>query len=116
MKSKATFDLNFNNQPVIRAEIYHSDDVRDKIAERFKAGFAHESNIAIVTFDSYTTVGSPVPADIVEILPLSPYETVIVNQLHNISVEQMEHLIKIFTKEVSDRKSVESLTKTNIIS
>lgn len=43
MESRATFDLDHSNSPVIRAEIKSSLDVRDKIAKRFIEALGHNS-------------------------------------------------------------------------
>ncbi|TXI89740.1 MAG: hypothetical protein E6Q36_02895 [Chryseobacterium sp.] len=48
MKSKVVFDLDEGNSPVIEVFIENTEDVRDKIACRFKEGFGHSSNIAVV--------------------------------------------------------------------
>ena len=34
MKSKIFFDIDSNNQPIIKTSIFFSDDIRDKVAER----------------------------------------------------------------------------------
>ncbi len=41
MQSKATFDLDQNNSPVIKIQVTSTDDVRDKIAKRFTETFVH---------------------------------------------------------------------------
>ncbi len=99
MKSKVTFDLDYSNQPVVRASIQHSEDVRDTIAERFKGGFAHESNIAVVYFEEGRVAGE----SIVEILPLSPYVVPMKERLRYISTEQMKVLVDVFKEELVER-------------
>lgn len=47
MKSKVRFDLNEDNRSVIFAEFENSEDVRDKIAMRFRENLGYDSNIAI---------------------------------------------------------------------
>jgi hypothetical protein len=51
MKSKVKFDLSENNQPIIIAEIEHSDDVRDKIALRFKEALGYDSFFGYIKFE-----------------------------------------------------------------
>jgi hypothetical protein len=43
MLSKAMFDLDVSNNPVIKLEITSSPDLRDKVAKRFIEAFAHTS-------------------------------------------------------------------------
>jgi len=44
MLSKATFDLDHDNNPVVKLQIISTtDDVRDKIAKRFIEALGHES-------------------------------------------------------------------------
>lgn len=107
MKSKVTFDLNHSNEPIIKASIEHSDDVRDKIAERFKGRFAHASNIAVVQFTEQTVIGGTINE--LEILPLTPYETPLMDQLEYITTEQMSVLVKVFQKTIADREALKTL-------
>lgn len=48
MESKATFDLDHNNIPVIKLEIKSSPDVRDKIAKRFIENLRHQSQWCVI--------------------------------------------------------------------
>lgn len=48
MKSKCYFDLNANDESVICAQITYTDDIRDKVANRFYENLGHESNLAVV--------------------------------------------------------------------
>ncbi len=43
MQSRATFDLDHSNAPIIRTEIISTPDVRDKIAKRFIEALGHTS-------------------------------------------------------------------------
>lgn len=43
MESRASFDLDHSNSPVIRTNIKSSPDVRDKIAKRFIEALGHTS-------------------------------------------------------------------------
>lgn len=48
MKSKVKFDLHGDKDCIIAAKVAYSDDVRDKVACKFKEGFGHSSNLAFV--------------------------------------------------------------------
>ena len=48
MESKVYFDLNGQDESVVVAKIISTDDVRDKVARRFKDGLGYESNLALV--------------------------------------------------------------------
>ena len=109
MKSKVTFDLSWYNEPVIKATIDNSDDVRDKIATRFKEGFEHASNLAIVTFHGEQIGGG----DMLQVLPLSPTSTKTLQQLHLIDTVQLSHFVEILKTELSQREVLESLPTTN---
>lgn len=43
MLSKASFDLDAQNNPIVKLEIASTPDVRDKIAKRFIESLRHES-------------------------------------------------------------------------
>lgn len=43
MQSKASFDLDAENNPIVKLEIASTPDVRDKIAKRFVEVFGHTS-------------------------------------------------------------------------
>ncbi len=43
MQSKASFDLDAQNNPIVKLEIASTPDVRDKIANRFVQEFGHTS-------------------------------------------------------------------------
>jgi hypothetical protein len=43
MLSKASFDLDAQNNPIVKLEIASTPDVRDKIANRFVQDFGHTS-------------------------------------------------------------------------
>lgn len=109
MKSKVTFDLSWNNEPVIKATIDHSEDVRDKIASRFKEGFEHSSNLAIVTFHGEQIGGG----EMLQVLPLSPTSTKTLQQLHLIDTVQLAHFVDILKSELSQREAVEALAVVN---
>lgn len=53
MKSSVKFDLNGQDESVIRASIIQSDDIRDKVADRFKMALGYDSNLALVRFLGY---------------------------------------------------------------
>lgn len=44
MKSKITIDLDYDNHPVIRVIYLYSEDVRDKMVNRFLEAFGHNSS------------------------------------------------------------------------
>lgn len=46
MKSRITIDVDSNNQPIIKIEYEHSEDVRDKLVKRFLEGFEDASTFA----------------------------------------------------------------------
>lgn len=41
MQSKVSYDLGYENEPIIKVKAVASDDVRDKIARRFVETFRH---------------------------------------------------------------------------
>lgn len=48
MKSRISIDVDYDNQPVIKIEYAHSDDVRDKLVSMFMSTF--EGNSMYATF------------------------------------------------------------------
>lgn len=121
MKSKVTFDLNADNSPIIKAIIEYSEDVRDKIAKRFKEGFGHSSNLAIVKFTdeplSITSGGLVIDFGStdrsgLELLPLRVTEQNIYDDLSLISTKQLEFLKKAFSKELTMRKDTAELIES----
>ena len=46
MKSKITIDVDWDNQPIIKIEYNHSDDVRDTLVKRFLEAFGADSSWA----------------------------------------------------------------------
>jgi hypothetical protein len=108
MKSKATFDIDYENRPIIIAQATYTDDVRDKIAARFKESFSQRSNLCVVSFlpDQWHIPESP--TNTMHILPLSPFEPLTKSQLGFVTNEQMEYLIKIFTEVIEQRKELDT--------
>lgn len=51
MKSKLKFDVDIENQSVITAVIENSDDLRDKIANRFVNKFDRQRNLCFICVD-----------------------------------------------------------------
>lgn len=49
MQSRATFDLDVFNNPIIKVEISSTPDVRDKIAKRFIENLGHASQWCNIT-------------------------------------------------------------------
>lgn len=58
MLSKAFFDLDHSNNPVVNLEIVSTPDMRDKVAKRFIEAFAHTSQWCEIlpTADSQYTI------------------------------------------------------------
>lgn len=52
MKSTVKFDLNGQDESVINATIIQTDDVRDKVARRFKDALGYNSNLAVIRIKS----------------------------------------------------------------
>ena len=50
MKSRISIDVNEKNQPLIKVECRPSEDLRDKMVQRFKEGFGGVSNLCNVVF------------------------------------------------------------------
>ena len=90
MKSKATFDLDLFNNPVILVNLEHSEDVRDKIAIRFREGFHQCSNLAVVRF----LPGNSGTGNELEISPLSGVYERAAEQLWPVPTEQLSSLIR----------------------
>jgi len=102
MNSKVTFDIDELNNPVINADISITNDVRDKIADRFRESFDHVSNLSIVKFNSediknhkliITPLGDLSSLSKEEITPI----------LHNINSYQMLSLLDIFCDQLKLR-------------
>lgn len=109
MKSKVTFDLDESNNPIIKAEIHLTDDIRDKVATRFNEGFGYTSNLAIVKFGSIEREGFKYSVKILEISPLSEIrdESMDVRRkvLYGISTNQLEELVSAFNHELEIRNN-----------
>ena len=101
MKSKVTFDLDGQNRPIILAQVSPSDDVRDKIATRFKEGFQNYSNIAMVSFwpDEWK---DGAPLNTIQILPLPNVEDP-KEHFTFLSTEQIRSLSIAFDVELGRR-------------
>lgn len=56
MKSRITIDVDHDNQPIIKIEYSHSEDVRDKLVKKFLESFGSQSTFANFF---YTGVGDP---------------------------------------------------------
>lgn len=103
MKSKVTFGLGHNNQPVIKAEITHTDDVRDIIAVQFKHGLGHESCIAVCRFlDSHQEFSVDAPR-VMELRTISVIPEECKALAEQMSDDQMKNLVNAFTKELGER-------------
>lgn len=78
MKSKIFIDVDHDNQPIIRIEHYHSDDVRDKLVAKFLETFAHASVYCRISHQEtnmeQVTVHGLYPAKIVNVRPVTPKE------------------------------------------
>lgn len=53
MKSKITIDLDHDNQPVIKINYQHSDDVRDKMVKRFLESFTEDITVAAFRYEAH---------------------------------------------------------------
>lgn len=58
MKSRISIDLDESNNPIIKIEYAHSDDVRDKMVKRFLEGFSGDSAWAKFQFSGISSSGS----------------------------------------------------------
>ena len=65
MQSRATFDLDVSNYPIIKAQIISTLDVRDKIAKRFIEALGHASQWCIIL---------PISDTEYMISPITPHE------------------------------------------
>jgi len=105
MKSKVQFDLNGQNQSVIRAQIIFTDDVRDKVARQFHEYLGYESNIALVNIQpegvcrhAVSINGSQVEMDLpvknLEIRTVGGSPTETLDWLKELSIFQLEMIQK----------------------
>jgi hypothetical protein len=112
MKSKVTFDLDGQNRAVIQAQIIYTDDVRDKIAVKFKEAFRAASSIAVVHYlppaggEGVVMQITPLPGNLKHEDP-----HFIRNYTWNIGRDQVEELIEILTKQLNEWKENEKISK-----
>ncbi len=52
MKSRITIDVDYDNQPIIKIEYQHSEDVRDKLVKRFMESFGTQSYFATFFYEN----------------------------------------------------------------
>lgn len=57
MKSKLRIELDEDNSPVIELEFVPSEDLRDKVANKFRERFEYWSSYCIVRWDDTPQVG-----------------------------------------------------------
>lgn len=106
MQSKVTFDLSWSNEPIIQAKISHTDDVRDKIAGKFKEEFGHESCLALVKYlpqaisDGFNTV-------FIELSPCDGWRNGSDKIAEHIPTIQILNLLEAFDKILKKREDVE---------
>ena len=48
MRSRASFDLDSSNNPILKLEVASTSDVRDKIAKRFVGSLGHNSQWCVI--------------------------------------------------------------------
>lgn len=59
MRSRITIDVDYDNQPVIKIEYQHSDDVRDRLVKKFMESFGSQSYLATFFYDNSVTDPGP---------------------------------------------------------
>lgn len=67
MKSRISIDLDESNNPIIKIEYAHSDDVRDKMVKRFLDGF-DERSMANLVYDN--TINQQISTTTARIYPV----------------------------------------------
>lgn len=81
MKSKITIDLDFDNQPVIKIDYQHSEDVRDKMVKRFLETFGYTSAWAKITFEESPSDGSKGDTSVSRLRPIPENEIIEYNSI-----------------------------------
>lgn len=94
MQSRATFDLDCSNYPVIRAEIISTPDVRDKIAKRFIEALGHTSNWCIIL---------PISDTEYMISPLGPHELKEQAKQMIFKAEELERRTELYAKTIEQQ-------------
>jgi hypothetical protein len=70
MKSKITIEIDWDNQPIICINYFHSEDVRDSLVKRFLETFGGDSCIAHFSF--FNAINTEYVNSRATIRPMSP--------------------------------------------
>lgn len=73
MESRISIDMDWDNQPIIRIDYKHSEDVRDKMVKRFMESFGGSSTLATFFFSNIASEQSDTTATI-RPLPVKEFE------------------------------------------